>query len=311
MISYAQNFEDVMLNRVFKDRKEGFYIDVGAMDPVIDSVTKHFYDQGWSGINIEPNDLFYRKLLEQRPRDINLRLALGERQETRQLHVFENTGNSTFEDATRDRYMELGFLAKDRLVGVTTLASICRDFVRQEIDFLKIDCEGWEEAVIRGADWDHFRPIVVIVEATAPGTTIPTWGAWDDCLRDNAHYEMVYFDGLNRFYIRSEYSHLRSHFSTPPNVFDEFTTYSRYAAEREVEVLRTQRDEMVSRIAELEGKLRAEIEAKEAVSQRLAHCDTQIAELEKQCQFLERTLLNTRLWVGRLSQELAANRLKS
>ena len=40
MISYAQNFEDVVLNRVFHDVKDGRYIDVGAYDPVIDSVTR-------------------------------------------------------------------------------------------------------------------------------------------------------------------------------------------------------------------------------------------------------------------------------
>ena len=54
MISYAQNQEDVLLRREFPDCTNGFYIDVGANDPVWDSVTKHFYDRGWHGINIEP-----------------------------------------------------------------------------------------------------------------------------------------------------------------------------------------------------------------------------------------------------------------
>ena len=53
-ISYAQNFEDVMLRRVFAELDTGFYIDVGANDPSADSVTKAFYDAGWHGINIEP-----------------------------------------------------------------------------------------------------------------------------------------------------------------------------------------------------------------------------------------------------------------
>ena len=34
MISYAQNFEDVMLARVFAGRSDGFYVDVGAADPI-------------------------------------------------------------------------------------------------------------------------------------------------------------------------------------------------------------------------------------------------------------------------------------
>ena len=47
MISYAQNFEDVILQRVFHACDQGRYVDIGGYDPTIDSVTKHFYDRGW------------------------------------------------------------------------------------------------------------------------------------------------------------------------------------------------------------------------------------------------------------------------
>lgn len=54
IISYAQNFEDVMLWRALGHIEKGFYVDVGAGDPKLESVTKLFYDMGWNGINIEP-----------------------------------------------------------------------------------------------------------------------------------------------------------------------------------------------------------------------------------------------------------------
>ena len=50
MISYAQNFEDVMLWRALKHVERGFYIDIGAQDPVVDSVSLAFYEQGWRGV---------------------------------------------------------------------------------------------------------------------------------------------------------------------------------------------------------------------------------------------------------------------
>ena len=53
-VSYAQNFEDVLLWRALGHIKNGVYIDVGANSHVEQSVTKVFYDAGWSGINIEP-----------------------------------------------------------------------------------------------------------------------------------------------------------------------------------------------------------------------------------------------------------------
>ena len=52
-VSYAQNFEDVMLWRALKHIKQGCYIDVGAQDPIHDSVSKVFYEHGWRGIHIE------------------------------------------------------------------------------------------------------------------------------------------------------------------------------------------------------------------------------------------------------------------
>ncbi len=67
MISYAQNQEDVLLNRVFQGLSDGFYIDVGANDPVVDSVTKLFYDRGWTGINVEPDENCWRRLERSAP----------------------------------------------------------------------------------------------------------------------------------------------------------------------------------------------------------------------------------------------------
>ena len=51
-VSYAQNFEDVMLWRALRDIPNGFYVDVGAWSPEVDSVTLAFYERGWSGINM-------------------------------------------------------------------------------------------------------------------------------------------------------------------------------------------------------------------------------------------------------------------
>ena len=78
MISYAQNCEDVLLNRLFP-HNDGFYIDVGAHDPTDLSVTKHFYDKAWTGINIEPAPTAFAKFPLERRRDINLNIGVSDR----------------------------------------------------------------------------------------------------------------------------------------------------------------------------------------------------------------------------------------
>lgn len=327
MISYAQNFEDVMLRRVFRDRKDGFYIDVGAMDPTFDSVTKTFYDEGWSGINIEPNEFFYNKLLAARPRDINLNLGVGAHEEARPIYIFERYGNSTFEERNRDSFAVEGYESQQRIVRVTTLAAVCREYVRREIDFLKIDCEGWEKLVIEGADWDRFRPVVVIVEATEPGTTNPSWSEWEPLLVEDGRYEMVYFDGLNRFYLRREYRDLRSHFAVPPNIFDGFTAHGTAAAEQARQAVEQERDNLAARIADLEAQLNGAAEENARLANLVTAKDTEmsvqterhrseIQELENKCGGLEtenraltQSLAQTRLWVGQLSQDIAVLKL--
>ena len=76
-VSYAQNGEDFTLWCALHDVDAGTYIDIGAYDPDIDSVTRAFYDRGWSGINIEPVDAYWKRLHRERPRDVNLPLAVG------------------------------------------------------------------------------------------------------------------------------------------------------------------------------------------------------------------------------------------
>ena len=58
-ISYAQNSEDVVLWRALRDVEKGFYVDVGATDPEVDSISCAFYERGWSGINAYPVDAYF------------------------------------------------------------------------------------------------------------------------------------------------------------------------------------------------------------------------------------------------------------
>ncbi len=66
LISYARNFEDVMLWRALKHVGQGSYIDFCARDPVIDSVSLAFYEGGWRGIHVA-NSEHLEKLKAARP----------------------------------------------------------------------------------------------------------------------------------------------------------------------------------------------------------------------------------------------------
>jgi FkbM family methyltransferase len=267
VISYAQNFEDVLLDRVFKDKSSGYYIDIGAMDPIDGSVTKTFYDRGWSGINIEPDIRFFNRLAADRVRDVNLNIAVGDALETRPFYLFEDQGISTFSESFRGYFEKRGkcWSTVDR--NVTTLSRICNEHVHSEIDFLKIDAEGWEGPILRGADWANFRPLVLVVEATEPFSHQPAWREWEPFITGECRYIFVYFDGLNRFYIRAESEELRSHFAYPPNVLDEFQIHVMLFKERQAAEAAARAEELLAELAARDSELLSIANAKRSEEQ--------------------------------------------
>lgn len=230
MISYAQNFEDVILERVFRDRDGGRYVDIGAFDPEIDSVTKHFYDRGWSGVNVEPVERFHLAFERRRPRDWNVNVVVGATEGTAEFVEWGDSGLSGCATSMDSRLPDrLGFKKTVRSLPMTTLASIARRLPPGDVEFLKIDVEGGERDVLLGGDWRSFRPRVILIEAIKPKLADcghqnfePTWFEWEGILFQHG-YDFALFDGLNRFYYRREEPSLRDRLSFPANVTDGFT----------------------------------------------------------------------------------------
>jgi FkbM family methyltransferase len=235
LISYAQNFEDVMLARVFADRHTGFYVDVGAADPVNLSVTKWFYDLGWSGLNIEPNQQLFDRLAADRPRDINLNCGVGAAASQAQFFELEVGELSSFDARVRDNAKGNGRPPSTRTVAVMPLTDLLKlHCPNRVIDFLKIDVEGWEAEVLKGLDLRQYRPIIMLIEATVPQTRIESHMEWEPRVL-GADYSFVYFDGVNRFYLANEHAELKRHFAVPPNTFDEFETFPLVRARTDAE----------------------------------------------------------------------------
>ncbi len=230
--TYAQNFEDVMLWRALKPVEDGFYIDVGAWSPDFDSVTRAFYEHGWRGINVEPNPGSYGQLRARRPRDINVRLAVGDTRGTQIMNFLSNSGLSTLNETIAQEHARAGWTIDKQVIEVTTLATLCEQHVPEghDVHFLKVDVEGSEEAVLRGNDWLRYRPWIVVVAATLPMSQQESHDAWEPPLL-NAGYHFTYTDGLNRYYVANEHAELLPAFKYPPNVFDSFKSNLQKQAE--------------------------------------------------------------------------------
>lgn len=171
--SFAQDAEDLVLDRLLHQLDPGFYVDVGAYHPVVISNTWHFYQlRGWRGICVEPNPEMAKVLRQRRPRDIVVETAIGTRSGTAQYEMFgEPNYNRLAKDAPPPDYLRRLLPGKKTVtVPMATLAEILAAHLplSTPVDLLTVDCEGHDFEVLRSNDWARYLPRAICVESHDP-----------------------------------------------------------------------------------------------------------------------------------------------
>lgn len=282
-VSYAQNFEDLILWRALKHVANGFYIDVGAQDPVHDSVSMGFYEKGWRGVHVEASAAYAEKLRRARPDEKVIELAIDSEEGEIVFYEIPSTGLSTGDNAIADQHAAEGHIVEQKRIKSIPLSAVLQVYGDRDVHWLKIDVEGMEEAAIAGWLPSEVRPWVVAVESTLPNSRELRHHAWEPKLIALG-YDFVYFDGLNRFYVSHLHLELKSAFGLAPNIFDEFVLAptSAFAGATSIEkeaniVLRHDLEmETAARIA-LEAEIRSQ---RQTVQARVAELDAEVMALK-------------------------------
>lgn len=191
---FSQFGEDAILENWFWGKVSGFYVEVGAFDPLIYSNTYWFYAKGWNGICIEPNPSLYSKFCARRARDKVLNVAVSNSEGEADFvcsGVYSGIVSDSF--AVPEKRNE-GEVIKVKTIPLRKVlqAHVPADTV---IDFMTIDCEGHDLAVLESNDWKVFRPSFVLVEDHAGdprGELYRKMLEWD--------YEFIYRIGLTAFF---------------------------------------------------------------------------------------------------------------
>ncbi|MCI0683664.1 MAG: FkbM family methyltransferase [Gemmataceae bacterium] len=272
-----------MLERAFRWVASGFYVDVGASDPEYGSMTKHFYDRGWRGINIEPGSWFPR-LAAARPRDVNLNVAVSDAEGAITFYERpEVPGMSSVSPHCAPAVNGESTRPVARTVAARTLRGLLDDVGAPQIDFMSIDVEGHEEQVLRGNDWERHRPRVLVIESTLPNTTILCHQAWEPLLLA-ARYRFVFFNGINRFYVRDEDAGLAEQLETPATALDQYVPLAQFHLSRANERLGHDLARLQAQLGQQQAQQRRHAEMLRGLSGRSLRCG---------------------LWVGRLLQRAA------
>lgn len=219
-LSYAQNLEDVHLERLFADLTNGTYVDVGGGHPVADNVSFWFYLKGWRGLIVEPQARLAEAYLHIRPRDRVFQGLAGAVDGTVPFHQVEGLhGLSSMNLDAAERAGQFGASFRTIDMPMRRLDSLIADAGLTTIDFLKIDVEGAEDQVLAGLDLARVRPRVIVVEAVNPGNPDGGAGPWEAPILA-AGYTHCFFDNLNRFYVANEARALATRLPEKPLAWD-------------------------------------------------------------------------------------------
>ncbi len=276
MVSHAANAEDVVLHRALcAGGVVGRYVDVGASSPYLGSVTRHFYEAGWKGIDIEPLAEEAAELRRARPRDVVIEAALGSTGGEVTLYVVgDERGLSSTDAEVGAGYIRAGRPVRERKVRQVTLAEVLDEHCDGEITFLKVDVEGAEPEVLSGNDWSRWRPRVVVVEATDPWSYQQTHARWEPQLLA-AGYLFASFDGINRFYARSEEPDLLTRLA-PASVLDNFVSENLNRVEGYVRHLEAELKARSAHVSQLETFVAAQEEIIRARDSRIADLEARV-----------------------------------
>jgi FkbM family methyltransferase len=243
-LSYAQTGEDVVLWRALGSVEAGRYVEIGANHPSEMSVTRGFYERGWSGITVEPVPAFAEMHLAERPRDTLVQAAITDADvPTVTLHEISGTGLSTLVDEVSDRHDAAGWEHQDIEVAARRLDDVLAEHLTPQdaIHFMTVDVEGAEARVLASIDLGVWRPWVLVVEATSPLSASQTHRDWEDAVLA-AGYQFCLFDGLSRFYVADEHAaELAEKLSYPACPHDNYDT-------RAARDLRTERAELLGEV---------------------------------------------------------------
>ena len=162
---YSFSGVDIVIENIFKNQKNGFYIDVGCQHPIKNNNTYLLNKKGWCGINIDLDkdniDLFNHS----RPHDDNINIAASNKIAEVELFFYHkkspiNTIDKKISDYQKAKVTQI------KKIKTNTLNNIIENskYRKSKFDLLSIDVEGHELNVLEGLDFNFYSPNVIVVE---------------------------------------------------------------------------------------------------------------------------------------------------
>ena len=204
--------EDILINKIFKNKKKGFYIDIGCNHPKNGSLTYFLYKKGWNGINIDINKENIDQMKFFRKRDLSINLGVSDSKKNLYYYKFSggsslNTLNQKYAQSLKKK-LKLNYSRET--IKLITLDEIIKTYNIDSIDYLNIDVEKHENEVFKGFNLKKRKPKLITVELINKEIRELTRSRIFNLLYENnyiciAHYFRTSFFVSKSFYSESDF----------------------------------------------------------------------------------------------------------
>lgn len=195
--SNSQFQEDLLVDLLLNRKKDGVYVDIGANNPFYNSNTQKLYLRGWRGINIEPSLSAFKKIAKNRELDINLNIAVSE--ESGKLTFYQIGNDSSLSTLDYNTAIKMAETYKleltSSMVNVMPVSKILETYLdNRHIDFMSVDTQGHDLAVLKSNDWYKYRPTLVMVNSNIDSRRIIMF-------MDKHNYLYIFSNHVNALFV--------------------------------------------------------------------------------------------------------------
>jgi len=162
---YSFSGVDVIIKDIFRNKKKGFYVDVGCQNPIKNNNTYLLHKKGWFGLNIDLDKDNIDFFNVSRPNDENINTAISNKVGQTDLYFYHRKSPiNTIDKSTSD--FQKANVSQIKKIQTNTLNNILNNskYKNTKINLLSVDVEGHELQVFEGLDFNLYKPEVIVVE---------------------------------------------------------------------------------------------------------------------------------------------------
>ena len=163
--SYSMFGEDIYIEKFFKNKLKGIYVDVGCYHPLDGNNTNLLFKKGWNGMNIDLNKTSIELFNKARKKDVNLRVAVSNKPKKIKFYYRKkinmlNTISKKFAESSFRKGYKISSIQADTLNSLLKNSKL----KNKKIDFLNLDIEGNEINALKSLNFKKYSPKLICVE---------------------------------------------------------------------------------------------------------------------------------------------------